>query len=173
MRRAISESVSLAVIASALLALVVSIRPGDRDLALDLYVLVVGALAMLAVSRVARLARESQAGRSRFDEALAAEPSAPERPPDLVRLEREVALSVARAFDLHFRLRPALREIAVHRLLARRGIDLHERPEAARAALGEPAWELLREDRPAPEDRMGPGLPLDELRRVVDTLERV
>jgi hypothetical protein len=90
-----------------------------------------------------------------------------------VRLEREVALASARAFDLHYRLRPVLREIADHRLESRRGIRADEMPDAAEAALGPAAWELVRSDRPEPTDRMGPGLPLARLSEVLDTLERI
>ena len=50
------------------------------------------------------------------------------------------------------------------------GFELERRPEAARALLGEDAWELLRPDRPPPEDRHGPGVPP---RRVAALIERV
>jgi len=173
MRRALSDSVALALVASALLAFVSSIRPGDRGLALDLYVLVLGGLAMLAVSRVARQAREAVAEPSRFDEALLPEQRPAERPADLVRLEREVALGTARAFDLHYKLRPVLREIAEHRLRSVRGFPGEGVPEAARNLLGTAGWELLRDDRPPPEQRMAPGMPAPVLRDLVDRLEKM
>jgi hypothetical protein len=172
-RRAIIDSVVGAVCASALVALAISVRPGDRELALDIYVLALGALAMLSISRVARVAQRSQARPSEFDEAMAPQTPVSERPAELVRLEREVALAAARAFDLHFKLRPILREIADHRLESRRGIAPDADESAARALLGDPAWELLREDRPAPEDRMAAGMPLGDLRGVVDSLEKI
>jgi hypothetical protein len=78
---------------------------------------------------------------------------------------------VARSFDFHYRLRPRLREIASARLSSRRGILLDASPDAARSALGDETWELLRADRPAPEDRRAPGLATTELRAVVDSLE--
>jgi hypothetical protein len=167
----VSDSVWLAVVGGAATAVLSAISPGNRSLAVDIYVLVLGALALLALGRIARSA---QAGApSSFDEALRPEPVAHERPAELVRLEREVVLASARAFDLHFRLRPLLREIADHRLRRRHGSGLDESGEGPREALGEPAWQLLRPDLPTPEDRLGPGLPLAELRRVVDALERI
>ncbi len=173
MRRAITDSIVGAVCASALVALAISVRPGDRELALDIYVLALGGLAMLSVSRVARIAQRSQAGPSEFDEAMATQTPTTERPAELVRLEREVALAAARAFDLHFKLRPILREIADHRLESRRGIAPDADRSAARPLLGDPAWELLREHRPAPENRMAPGMSLADLRSVVDSLEKI
>ena len=82
-------------------------------------------------------------------------------------MERGVTLGVAHAFDFHARLRPLLRDVAAARLALSRGIDLDS--PAGRAALGEEAWELLRPDRPAPDDRFGPGVPAERLRALVDS----
>ena len=68
-------------------------------------------------------------------------------------MEREVALGLATAFDLHYRLRPRLRRIATELLAARRGIDLDGSPEAARRVLGDDAWEIVRGDREPPHER--------------------
>jgi hypothetical protein len=171
-RRAVSDSVSLALVGGAVLGLAIAIAPGHVAIAVDLYVLVLGALALLAVARLTRAAHVA-AGPSAFDEALARGPAEVGRPNELARLEREVALSIARAFDLHYKLRPTLREIADHLLRSRHGIVADESPELARAELGPAAWELLRPDRPAPADRLGPGIPLHELSEVVDALERI
>jgi hypothetical protein len=80
---------------------------------------------------------------------------------------------VAGAFDLHHRLRPRLRTIAQGVLSTRRRVSLDDEPTAARAALGDDTYELLRRDRLPPEDRLARGLPVPELRRVVESLERV
>ena len=93
------------------------------------------------------------------------------RVPELERIEREVTLGQTTAFDLHFRLRPTLRRIASELLRARRGIDLDANPEAARRALGDETWELVRADREPPHDRFGPGIELESLRHVVVSLE--
>jgi hypothetical protein len=96
----------------------------------------------------------------------------PERLRRLEELERAVQFSVTTAFDLHFRLRPHLVRIATHRLAAR-GISLETQPQRARALLGPEAWELVRPDRPPPDDRTARGTDLATLRRAVDQLEAV
>jgi hypothetical protein len=94
-------------------------------------------------------------------------------PASLVHLENEAALGVASSFDLHYRLVPRLRTIAAGLLSSRRQVSLAASPATARAILGERAWELVRSDRPAPEDRLAKGIPADELAGVVDSLEAV
>jgi hypothetical protein len=78
---------------------------------------------------------------------------------------------MAGSFDLHYRLVPRLRSIASGLLESRRRIALERQPEAARAALGETTWSLVRLDRAAPDDRLARGIPPAELARVVDSLE--
>jgi len=75
--------------------------------------------------------------------------------------------------ELHYRLRPRLREIAADRLAADHGLGLDEHPEKSRRLLGDEAWALLRPDREPPEDRFGPGMPLPELERIVAAVERL
>ena len=60
---------------------------------------------------------------------------------------------------------------AAARIAARHGFELERRPEAAAALLGEDAWELLRPDRPAPEDRHGPGVPRERVAAVIERVE--
>jgi hypothetical protein len=91
----------------------------------------------------------------------------------LGRLEQETALGVASSFDLHYRLRPRLRRLTADLLAARRGVSLDAAPERARELLGETTWELVRLDRPPPEDRLAAGLPINDFRRVVESLERL
>jgi hypothetical protein len=47
------------------------------------------------------------------------------------------------------------------------------RPDEARALLGPDLWELLRPDRPAPDDRTAAGISLAAVERMVDDLERL
>jgi hypothetical protein len=68
---------------------------------------------------------------------------------------------------------PRLRAVAAGLLSSRRNVSLAERPETARAILGEDTWELVRPDRPAPEDRLAKGIPSREFAHVVDALEGV
>ena len=108
---------------------------------------------------------------SPVDAALNRKPRPLVRIPELEKLEREVTLGQATAFDLHFRLRPTLRRIAAELLHARRGIDLDANPEAARRALGAETFELVRGDREPPLDRFGRGIDVGSLSRVVTSLE--
>jgi hypothetical protein len=96
-----------------------------------------------------------------------------QRPGNLARLEHLCALGTAGSFDLHHHLRPRLRSISQGLLTTRRGISLDAEPEAARAALGGQAHELVRQDRPPPEDRLARGMPIADLEQVVRSLEHV
>jgi hypothetical protein len=145
------------------------IAPGRHELELDVYVLVLGAMALLAVMSWLRRIVPAERG-SKLAAALA--PRAPAQPqiPELDRLERELNMSASRAFDLHYRLRPIVREIAVGRL-ERRGLRLDSGSEAVRKLLGDRVWELVSPDREAPSDRQAPGPGLAELRKAVESLE--
>src|SRR5207248_2476877 len=94
-------------------------------------------------------------------------------PGTLARLEQEVALGIASSFDLHHRLRPRLRALVQELLEARRGVSLEREPEQARDLVGAETWELVRPDRPPPEDRLGRGLPVSALARIVESVERI
>jgi hypothetical protein len=106
-----------------------------------------------------------QAVRARAEAQLAA-------PPSFCRLERQVVLATGEAgsSELHYMLRPVLRQIAAHRLAVQHGIDLDGQPAQARALLGDELFDLMRADRPKPEDGNGPGLPLEDLRDMADRL---
>jgi hypothetical protein len=133
------------------------------------YVVVLGAQTLAALTR-------SPAGSSEdslFESALRRPREEALRPPELVRIERELILGMESAGYLHTRLRPILREAAAARLAAKHHVDLERRPETARALLGDDAWELLRPDRPEPADRNAPGLAQAKLRAVIDVLERL
>jgi hypothetical protein len=105
--------------------------------------------------------------------STARRPHRTQHPASLSRLEQLSILGVAGAFDLHHRLRPRLRAIAQGVLATRRRVSLDAEPAAARAALGDATYELLRPDRLPPEDRLARGVPVADLRRVVESLERV
>ena len=94
-------------------------------------------------------------------------------PPTLGRIEHEVALGVGGSFDLHYRLVPRLRTVAAGLLESRRKVSLEADADTARAILGEDTWEVVRPGRPAPEDRLGRGIELRDLERVVGTLEAI
>jgi len=152
------------------LVVALGLRPISTERILAAYVLVLAGIALAALTRLTRSASE-RPGPSQFEEALRARPLQPMRPPELVRTERELTLGTTNAGHLHLRLLPLLRACAAARLAVGHGIDLERRPEAARLALGEDTWELLRPDRPEPEDRNAPGVPLKRVGAVIDTLE--
>ena len=142
--------------------------PGRRELALDLCLLLIAAGAIVALVRaLAGLAPRAPARR------VSQPPGVAQRLAELDRTERAVLLSASTAFDLHYRLRPILREIAAQRLSTRRGLGLDTDTEASRAVVGETTWELVRPDREPPELRFAPGIAAPQLREVVAVLERI
>jgi hypothetical protein len=162
----------LAAVSVVTLALVLAavLEPGKRTLELDIYVLVVGGMAVLTAVLAARRAYPL-AERSAIADALVEEPRAVIRPPDLDRTERVLSMATNSAFDVHFRLRPILREVAEQRLADRRGLRLDSGDERVQEALGTELWELVRPDREQPHRRFGEGVEVEQLTRVVDRLE--
>ena len=153
----------------ALLVLLIAV-PAHAELVVRVYVLVLAAF--LLGHLLARIHRTHPGRRSSpVDAALNRRRRPVGRIPELEKLEREVTLGQATAFDLHFRLRPTLRRIASELLHARRGIDLDTNPDVARRALGNETFELVRADREPPPERFARGIDLVALGRVVDSLE--
>ena len=152
------------------LGFVIAFAPGRTGLAIRIFALLVCGAALLLVLAALRRAYPREQPLRR-----AAKREAPSRaiPGMLGRLEQETVLGVAGSFDLHYRLRPRLRGLTRDLLAGRRGVPLDAAPERARELLGETTWELVRRDRPPPEDRLAPGLPGNDLRRVVESLERL
>ena len=144
-------------------------QPGRFELELDVYIIVVGGLGLFQVVMATREAYP-HAVRSALAEALDREPPGPLRPPELERLERELTLGASTAFDLHYRLRPTLREIAGERL-ANQGLRLDGGGAAVEGALGEELWELVRPDREPPARRFASGISRDSAQRVIERLE--
>ena len=169
MRAGLAPVARLLALPTLALLVVVLFLPGYVDVAVRIDALVVcGLVVLLAIAALRRAyppAAPLRPGRR---------PPAPvPRPPTLTRLEKETALAVAGSFELHFRLRPRLRAVALTRLAAHRGVSLDDDPEAAREILGEATWDLVRRDRPPPEDRLAGGLRPSAVADVLDTLERV
>ena len=163
----LKRSARLLVLATLALLAVVALVPGRVELATRVYALVLCAVAIvLALSALRRAfppatsLRTPAAGRG--DVA----------PASVARLEHVISLGAAGAFDLHHRLVPRLRALAEGLLVTRRRITLND-AEHARELVGAETWELVRPDRPAPEDRLAGGVPLPDLERAVASLERI
>jgi hypothetical protein len=161
MRKHRFDLIVLASLATIVLATLIATEPAWRDRSLHIYVLVLAGLLLIGFV--------SDTGAERPPSAFAAALSAPGRPEselaDLVRVQREVTLATATAYDLHFRLVPALREVAWGRL-ERAG------REPGPDSLG-PWWELLRPDRVPSADRFAPGISARDLRALVDYLAMI
>jgi hypothetical protein len=138
--------------------------PADRRLAEHVYVCLVGLLLMGALMS-ALSASVPRGRRSELTRALETKPQPDAHASDLARMERTVTLGVGNAHDLHLRLLPLLRDIASMKL-ERAG----RRPGPE--TLGR-WWELLRPDRPAPEERFARGISEADLRALVADLERM
>ena len=93
------------------LAAALVVLPGRAEVVLRLYLLALAGFALGTLLLRLRAALPER-GVSPVDAALGRRPPARQRIPELERLEREVTLGQATAFDLHFRLRPTLRRIA-------------------------------------------------------------
>jgi hypothetical protein len=99
------------------------------------------------------------------------QPPQPSRPEQLVELERLVISAKANTLHAHAYLRPLLAEIVSRRLSAR-GYALESIPDdRGRRLLGEPLWEIVRPNRPFPEDRHAPGVSEGKFREILDVLE--
>ncbi len=154
MRQAVVRWIGFAVLATIALLAARMIWPGRQELELDVFVLVLGTFGLIVLaSEVRRIAPSPD--ESLLEEALDPEP--PEEWPiaELHRLDRELTMGSTRSFDLHYRLRPVLREIAAARL-ERRGMSLDSGTPEVREALGESA---LGGDRPGPRAAATTGSP--------------
>lgn len=105
--------------------------------------------------------------------SAAQKPGPVPKPSELLRTEQQISEGMRSTLGSHVRLRPALAEIAARRLTAR-GLALERisTPDGERL-LGEQLWELVRPDRPFPEDRYGPGVSAPELSAMLERLERL
>jgi len=170
-RRDLGGALRVLVVPTLALLVVTAFVPGRLSLAVRIYALVVCAVALgRALTGLRRAYPRTRPLRPR---PARRHGSSRRPPPTLGRIERETALGAAGAFDLHFRLLPRIRSIAAGLLSSRRRIALDTEPDAARRLLGPMAWELVRKDRPPPDDRLASGPGVSDLRRVVESLEKI
>jgi hypothetical protein len=169
--RITARAVKVGLTVSAVAGIVALTSSGGHVLLLDIYLLCMGGVLLLALVRTTRAQAPSARG-SQFDGTLAAMRRQPPDSGDLA-LAHELELSTYNAFHLQARLRPVLRDIAAHRLRTRYGVELDREAARARELVGTQAWELVRPDRPPPEDRLARGPDAEELAVVVDQLEAI
>lgn len=165
MKRLVGAWLFLTALAAIALALARLLAPGWFELELDVFILFVGGIAIVDVVLLLRGSYPVE-GEPAIVAAMRREPDRPQRPAQLERLERELTMATATAFDLHARLRPQLRDIATMRLAAR-GVRLEEAEDVLEPEL----WELVRPDRQEPANRHAEGIAPAELRRAVEALE--
>jgi hypothetical protein len=163
-------SAGVVLLTAVLLALVVAV-PSRRALFVGIYELVLAAIAVSALVSSFRTLEPKAWLRSPFER----DPPRPEEPPpiaELDRFDRLVVLGTGNEFDLHYRLRPLLRQLAADRLYARHGIELDRDPGRAGALLGDELAALV-----SPERKLGrrsaSGIEPAELARDVDRLEQL
>jgi len=151
------------------LVIALGVRPVSVREILAAYVLALAAIALLTLSRLARIEDEWERSTSELAHALSPRPRVRLRPAELIRAERDLTLSSTNAGEVHTRLLPQLRDVAAARLADRHNMALSD----AHDLLGDEAWELLRPDRPVPTDRSAPGLPLRRIAALLDAVERL
>jgi hypothetical protein len=170
-RRIVRQTIGYALVAGVLAIAAVVIGVDRTDFVLDAYLVFAGALVALAAARVARQAFPSPRGT--VPTVLAPRPARYVHPESLSVTADDVALARADEFDLHFRLRPRLRDIVSAGLAMQAGIDIDREPERARAMLSRETWELVRPGRPRPESVGAAGIGSASLDTVVGELERI
>lgn len=170
MTRDLVRAARLLVLPTIAFVSVVAFLPGRAGLAGRVYALVLCGVALaLALAALGRTYPAASPLRPRAGHVRGRHRA----PLSLTRLEHDAAIGIAGAFDLHHRLRPRLRELALELLATRRRVSLDGSGEEARRILGDETWDLVREDRPPPEDRLARGLPPATLGHVVESLENV
>lgn len=156
--------------ATVALVTLLSLPPLSTSRALAIWMVIVTGIVLAALIRHS-LERSWPEPPRRFEQALRTRKPEASQAAEFLRMERELELGVAHADHAHRRLLPLLRAAAAARLASRHGIELEHRPDAARTLLGDDVWELLRPDRPEPEDRHGPGIPREQVAAAIEAVE--
>ena len=167
MRPRLLRAAKLLAAAAAVLAGLVLLKPDTGLIALRLYLLLSGSVAVVVLIAAIRSVLPVPSGD--FERALEPPPSRADQLGQLADVEREVELAVSRAFYFHSTLRPLLQQLAADRLRIRHGVALDD--PLARELIGQRAWELIGPDREPPRDRVAPGPRAEQLRHVVQALE--
>lgn len=130
----------------------------------------IAALVVAAAGLAVCLSSIPRSGHWRIARAAAARPTPPDR---LARLEQLVNASQMSASHTHAHLRPLLADVVASRLAAHGQALGRMSAEDSRRLLGEELWELVRPDRPFPEDRWSDGVSPQALTNMLDVIERL
>lgn len=169
MRRDLGGAIRWLALPTVVLTGVALFAPGRLELALRIYALLLATTVIVLTLLALRRAFPPESSLRVTDPPLRGR----RQPPSLGRRQNEVALGIGSSVDLHYRLVPRLRTIAAGLLWSRRHVSLTSEQERAAAILGPDAWELVRPDRAAPENRLTTGIPPKELAAVIDALEAI
>jgi hypothetical protein len=162
---------AFALIATVGVVLALLLAGSSHGLALLAYVLFLGALGLaVGLAHLEVLLPEAP----EFERLLAREPGPAVQIEQFETLSRTLFAAGWDQTELHYRLRPPIREIVSARLSRRYGVDLDRQPERARELLGVGrAWELARPERERPEDPYARGWSRRELEELLDELEAI
>jgi hypothetical protein len=159
------------------LALVVALATGwpERAIAFRMWLVGVGLVGLNALVHLLGHRPTTRRVDDLDRAARAAPDAAPDVPPSFARSTRVLELVSGTAGDVHFRVRPVLREVAEHRLLTRHGLVLDDPRDGMAAAdrCGPLLWDVVRPDRPEPRDRRRHELAPAAAGELVDRLEAI
>jgi hypothetical protein len=164
-RRLVLRLAALALAATAALLLVVDLGARRRGLAVEVYLDVLCGLVLVAL--VAAVRARLPAARELHRHRIPRPVRKAVRPQQLEWLERQVGDAVDAGYELPFRFRPFVYNIAAAALVRRHGVVIDRDPERAEAIVGPRVWELIRPDDPSKK------LPPGGFRALVDDLEAI
>jgi hypothetical protein len=155
----------IALAATAALLLVVDLGVKRRGLAVEVYLDLLCALVLvdLVAAVRSRLPAARELHRRRAPRVI----HRPVRPQQLEWLERQVGDARDSGYELPYRFRPVIANIAAAALARRHGVVIDRDPERAEAIVGPRLWPLIRPDDPA--GKVPPG----GLQALVDDLEAI
>lgn len=175
-RRALRQVAAVVVAFAGALVPLLFLDGDRRALGFRAYGLLLGLLALRAILRFSLEAGEAPvdspfAAAGAFDRLGRWRRRRATRSRRHTSVDHLVGSAMSQASGWHFRLRPVLREAAEQRLQARHGIGIDD--PAAATLLGPAVHDLLRRDRPPPDDRRSAGIDATALTDVLTTLERL
>ena len=157
-------------VANVVLIVLLAAKPLPATRSVAIWVVLLTAIALRELVRSLDLSDEPT---SRFERALVQRSAPAPASSVFARMERELKLATASADYAQRRFLPLLRAAAAARLAKGHGIDLERRPEVARRLLDERTWDLIRPDRPEPENRHAPGPRREKIAAVIAQLENL